>query len=96
MNLSFQQLRKIKGLSRAASLIAGFELSKRIFNKGEQSLPKIEKPEDAVAQATYLFRKKKGIFYCSLLEYTESTYSSGDRFYRYFPEIQNQVKMIWN
>ncbi|HCJ66511.1 MAG TPA: hypothetical protein DHV62_04100 [Elusimicrobia bacterium] len=61
---SFGKLKEIKGIgpSRAASLIAGFELSKRIFNKGEQALPKIEKPEDAIAQATYLLGKKKEYF----------------------------------
>lgn len=64
VNLSFSELKKNKGigLTRAASLIAGFELSKRIFNKGEQSLPKIEKPEDAVAQASYLLGRKKEYF----------------------------------
>lgn len=63
-SLSFEELRKIKGvgLSRAASLIAAFELSKRIFNKGEQALPKIEKPEDVIAQVTYLRDKKKEYF----------------------------------
>lgn len=59
---SLETLRKIKGvgLSRAASLIAAFELTKRILNNS--TLPKIEKPEDVLAQVTYLRDKKKEYF----------------------------------
>ncbi len=59
---SLEELRKIKGvgLSRAASLIAAFELTKRILNNS--TLPKIEKPEDVLAQVTYLRDKKKEYF----------------------------------
>jgi len=62
--LPFAELKKIKGigLTRAAGLVAGFELSRRIFGKTESAIPKIEKPEDAVAQAAYLLGRKKEYF----------------------------------
>jgi len=62
--LSLEKLKKIKGvgLTRACTLIAAFELTKRMLNEGEDTLPKIQKPEDVIAQVTYLRDKKKEYF----------------------------------
>ena len=61
LKLKYQDLIKIKGVNsaKATTILAAIELTKRILEVGEETLPKIESVKDVVAQFSYLREKQR-------------------------------------
>ena len=64
VHLSENDLQKIKGVgkTKAAVIIAAFELAKRVLNKELGLLPVIKKPLDSLPLISYLQKRKKEYF----------------------------------
>lgn len=69
LNLSASELIQLKGIdrSKACTILAAFELSKRALNKFDNSLPLIDSPQKAVDQLTEFRTKTKEHFICLYL-----------------------------
>ena len=59
--LEYEDLIKIKGIdsAKACTILAAIELTKRILEIGEETLPKIESIKDVIAQFSYLRNKQR-------------------------------------